>query len=188
MPTPMRPRKQSSPFTLNAPPISSPMGPAIATYRAVRRYARTERRAAMMFVMPPSNYLWRRPFLVRRSAMRAGGRFVGHLRCASLAARRSRYRGHYGLRRRRLRGRGTGHRALRVAGLGHEALFELHVDALFDGRRRGLHHLGDLRDDQRLRAIEHALLAEREALALGEERQALEHIGHVVDRAGAHLV
>ena len=39
-----------------------------------------------------------------------------------------------------------------------------------------------------LRPIEHSLLAERQALGLAQERQALEHVGHVVDRAGPHLV
>ena len=62
------------------------------------------------------------------------------------------------------------------------------IDAPFDGRRRFAHHFGDFRDDEELGAIEHALLAEREALRLGEEREALEHVGHFVDRAAAHLV
>ena len=48
--------------------------------------------------------------------------------------------------------------------------------------------LGDFRDDEELRAIEHALLAEREVLGLGQERQALEHFDDVVDGAGAHPI
>ena len=78
--------------------------------------------------------------------------------------------------------------ALRRSRLHHEAALERLLDAILDFDHRQPHHLGDLRDDQRLGAIEHALLAERKALRLGEKRQALEHIGHVVDGAGAHLV
>ena len=97
-----------------------------------------------------------------------------------------------GHRRSRLgRLRDLGGRAVvraRIARLDHEALLERCVDALFDVVRLLAHHFGDFGDDQRLGAIEHALLAEREALRLAQERQALEHIGHVVDGAGAHLV
>src|SRR5262249_23807436 len=49
-------------------------------------------------------------------------------------------------------------------------------------------HLGNFRDDEELRAIEHPLLAKREALRLGEERQTLEDVSDVVDRPAAHLV
>ena len=78
--------------------------------------------------------------------------------------------------------------ARHVARLDHEALLERAIDLGLDLERLLAHHLGHLRDDQRLGAIEHPLLAERQALRLAEERQALEHVGHVVDRAGPHLV
>jgi len=67
-------------------------------------------------------------------------------------------------------------------------VLERAIDAPFDGRSGFAHHLGDFRDDKELRAIQHALLAERQALRLGEEREALEHVGDFVDRAAAHLV
>ena len=86
--------------------------------------------------------------------------------------------------RHRLDDLGAGRRAR----LGREAALERAVDAAFDRERRFAHHFGHFRDDEELGAIEHALLAEREALRLGEERQALEHVGHFVDRAAAHLV
>src|SRR5205085_3378658 len=41
---------------------------------------------------------------------------------------------------------------------------------------------------EELGASEHALLAEREVLRLGEERQAFQHFDDVVDGAGAHPV
>ena len=83
--------------------------------------------------------------------------------------------------------RGVAARWLR-ARLHHEAALERLLDAVFDVGHGHAHDLGHFRDDERLGAIEHALFAEREALGLRQERQALEHVGHVVDRAGAHLV
>src|SRR4029077_18067455 len=50
------------------------------------------------------------------------------------------------------------------------------------------HGLGTLRDDEELGAIEHPLLAERQALRFREEGQAFQHIGDLIDRAAAHLV
>src|SRR3954451_4742376 len=76
----------------------------------------------------------------------------------------------------------------RGASLRGEAALEGTVDPPFDGRRCFAHHFRDFRDDEELRAIEHPLLAEREALRLREEREALEDVGYVVDRTAAHLV
>src|SRR5438552_3599118 len=67
-------------------------------------------------------------------------------------------------------------------------MYSTRVHPRLDGRRRLTHHLRHFRDDQELRPIEHALLAEREAFRLGEEREALEDVGDFVDRAAAHLV
>ena len=83
-----------------------------------------------------------------------------------------------------VRDRGSGDRAR----LDHEALLEREIDLLLDLERLFAHDLGHLRDDERLGAIQHALLAERQALGLAQERQALEHVRHVVDGAGPHLV
>ena len=62
------------------------------------------------------------------------------------------------------------------------------IDLLFDHRGAFARHLGDLRDDQELRAVEHALFPEREILRAGEKGEALEDFDHVVDRARAHPV
>src|SRR2546421_13079083 len=78
--------------------------------------------------------------------------------------------------------------ARHVARLDDEALLERLVDPLFDGNGFLADNLGDFGDDQRPGAIEHPLLAERQALRLDQEGEALEHVGHVVDRARAHLV
>ena len=69
-----------------------------------------------------------------------------------------------------------------------EAALERRVDAGLDGHGGFTHDFRDFRDDEELGAIEHALFAEREALRLREEGEALEHISHVVDGAAAHLV
>src|SRR5438034_7350365 len=114
----------------------------------------------------------------RASWLMAQGRW---LRRASRAARRRRGRDGAGRRLGNLRAR-------RRARLRQKAALERAIDAAFDRRRRFAHHFGDFRDDEELGAIEHALLAEREALRLGEERQALEDVGDFVDRAAAHLV
>ncbi len=79
-------------------------------------------------------------------------------------------------------------RSDRGARLHREAALERPVHAAFDVRGRQAHDFRDFRDDQELRAIEHALLAERQALRLREEREALEHVRDFVDRAAAHLV
>src|ERR1051325_4422234 len=88
----------------------------------------------------------------------------------------------------RLRNLRAGRRARHVLGLDDEALLERLVAALLARPRLFANALGNLGNDQRLGAIQHALLAEREALGLAQERQALQHVGHFVDRAGAHLV
>src|SRR6478672_7901578 len=72
----------------------------------------------------------------------------------------------------------------RGAGLGHEAALEGLSHAAFDVVVRETHHFRDLGDDQEARAIEHALLTEREALRLRQEREALQHVRDVVDVAG----
>src|SRR5205085_6813130 len=56
-----------------------------------------------------------------------------------------------------------------VARLDHEAFLERRIDARFDIERLLSHDFRDFGDDQRLGAIEHPLLAEREALRLAEE-------------------
>jgi len=48
--------------------------------------------------------------------------------------------------------------------------------------------VGDLADDEVLGPLVHLLLTEREALALGDEPQVLEHFGDVGETAGLHLV
>ena len=83
---------------------------------------------------------------------------------------------------------GLGLRAVDVAHLRGEALLERPIDLLLDLERLLPHHFRHLGDDERLGAVEHPLLAERQALRLAEEREALEDVGHVVDRAGPHLV
>ena len=47
---------------------------------------------------------------------------------------------------------------------------------------------GNLGDHEELRAVEHALLAERQVLRTREERQALQHFDDVVDRPRAHPI
>ena len=96
-------------------------------------------------------------------------------------------RGRHGLGRYHL-GAGARFGALRVASFGDEAAVERLLDPFFDVARRHPHHLGHFRDDERLGAVEHPLLAEREALRLGQERETLEHVGHVGNRAAPHLV
>src|SRR5262249_30551936 len=98
------------------------------------------------------------------------------------AARRG--RGGRGARRRRL------HHlcARRRTRLRREAPRERAIDPRFDRRRRFAHDLGHFRDDQELPPVEHAMLAEREALRLRAQRQALEDVRDLVDRAAAHLV
>ena len=84
---------------------------------------------------------------------------------------------------------GLGRRGSRQGpNLGREALLQRLVDALLDLQRLGAHYLGDLGHNQRLGAIQHALLAEREALRPAQERQAFQHVRHVVDGARPHLV
>src|SRR4029453_16038865 len=70
---------------------------------------------------------------------------------------------------RRLGPRGRGCGSLLRARLCREAAFERLIDPALDIRGGEPHHFGDLRNDERFRAVEHALLAEREALRLGEE-------------------
>src|SRR6185437_6307592 len=86
------------------------------------------------------------------------------------------------------RARLGGLRARARARLHREAALERRIDALLHGDGRLAHHFGDFGDDQELRAIEHALFAERQALGPAEEREALEAVGDVVDRPAAHLV
>ena len=71
---------------------------------------------------------------------------------------------------------------------GAERLLEGLVDALLDRGARLVLDLGDLADEQELRALEHALLAERERLLAREEGEPLEDHGHLEEAAGAHLV
>src|SRR5215831_13296285 len=97
-------------------------------------------------------------------------------------------RGSSGRTWRYFRDLGTRRRGRRRASACREAALERMIDAAFDLRRGFAHHLGDFRDDEELRTIEHALLAEREALRLGEERQALQDVSDIVDRAAAHFV
>src|SRR6185436_18332975 len=66
-----------------------------------------------------------------------------------------------------------------VEGVLHQLLRLALVDAL---------DVGDLADDEVLGPLVHLLLAEREALALRDETQVLEHLGHVGETAGLHLV
>src|SRR2546430_4710298 len=73
-------------------------------------------------------------------------------------------------------------------GLHHEALLERSIDLGFDLERLLTHHFRYLGNDQCLGAVEHPLLAKRQTLRLAEERQALEHVGHVVNGSGPHLV
>src|SRR5262245_57078517 len=87
----------------------------------------------------------------------------------------------------RRRGLG-GLRASDGTGLRREAALERAVDLLLDRIALLARHLGDLRDDEELRAVQHALLAERQVLRARQERQALEHFDDVVDRTGAHPV
>src|SRR5829696_3967527 len=85
------------------------------------------------------------------------------------------------------RRRGLGRLGARDRAILHrETTLESTIDLFFDQGRAFAGHLGDLRDDQELRAVEHALLAEGEVLRTCEERQALENFDNVVDRAGAH--
>ncbi len=74
------------------------------------------------------------------------------------------------------------------ASLCREAALQGGVDAGFNRGRRFAHHFGHFRDDEELRPIEHPLLAERQALGLREEREALQHIRDLEDRAAPHLV
>src|SRR5215472_14321715 len=105
------------------------------------------------------------------------------LRGASRAPRRS-----SGRTRRHLGDLRTCRRSCRRPSARRKAALERPIDAPFDLRRCFAHDLGDFRDDEELRTIEHALLAEREALRLGEERQALQDVSDIVDRAAAHFV
>ncbi len=86
--------------------------------------------------------------------------------------------------RRGLGGLGARNRAV----LHREATLESAVDLLFDESRALARHLGDLRDDEEFRAVQHPLLAEGQVLRPCEERQALEHFDNVIDGAGAHPV
>src|SRR6266850_4440987 len=65
--------------------------------------------------------------------------------------------------------------ARHVARLDDETLLQRLVDTLLDGEGFLADNLGDFGDDQRLGAIEHPLLAERQALRLAQEGEALEH-------------
>src|SRR5262245_15622400 len=71
-------------------------------------------------------------------------------------------------RSRRLGGLGARDRSI----LHREAALEGAIDLLFHRFVLLARHLGDLGDDEELRAIEHALLAEREVLRAGQEGQA----------------
>src|SRR5262249_4802014 len=104
----------------------------------------------------------------------------GSLRSASRTPRRG--------ARGRTRGDLRNLRASRGARAIREAALEGGIHAPLDVVRGQTHHLGDLRDDQELRAIEHALLAEREALRLRQEREVLEDVRDVVNRTAPHLV
>src|SRR5215467_863724 len=120
------------------------------------------------------------------TAVRCDGRSIEagdsgrSLRRSSGASRRGRRGG----ARRHLGDLGTGGRARAV----RKAAFERGIHPSLDVDRGQTHDLGGLRDDQELRAIEHPLLAEREALRLRQEREVLEDVRNVVDRAAAHLV
>ena len=74
------------------------------------------------------------------------------------------------------------------ARLGDERAVERAIDARLDGDLAFLEHFGNLRDHEEPGAVEHPLLAERQVLRLAQERQALEHVGHVVDRPATHLL
>src|SRR5262249_40912427 len=101
-----------------------------------------------------------------------------------LARARSRPARGHARRRRRLRGLRAGDRPR----LRREAALERRVDLLFDHLGFLARDLGNLRDDEELRAIEHPLLAEREVLGAREERQAFEYLDDVVDGTRAHPV
>src|SRR3954468_15031991 len=73
-------------------------------------------------------------------------------------------------------------------GLGVEAALERALDLRLDEVGLFARHCGNLGNDEELRAVEHALFAEREVLGTGEEGQALEDFDDVVDRAGPHPV
>ncbi len=74
------------------------------------------------------------------------------------------------------------------ARLGDERAVERAIDARLDGHLAFLEHFGNLRHHQEPGAIEHPLLAEGQVLRLAQQREALEHVGHVVDRPAAHLL
>src|SRR5262245_43957475 len=81
------------------------------------------------------------------------------------------------------------HRALgRLLCDGAERLLECLVDPFLDRRARLVLGFGDLAHEQELRALQHALLAERERLAPRQVREPLQHHGHLEEAARAHLV
>src|SRR5262249_37711168 len=114
-----------------------------------------------------------------RVAKKVEATWTNELRCAggrSAGRRNDRYRLHrHSLDR--LGDLGPRRGARHVPRLDDKAPFERLINALFDGKRFFANDLGNLGDDQRLGAIQHPLLAEREALRLAEECQALEHVG-----------
>src|SRR3954453_19750993 len=72
--------------------------------------------------------------------------------------------------------------------LGGEAALEGAIHLFLDGFRFLVRHFRDFRNDQELRAIEHALLSERQVLRARQEGEALQYIDHVVDRSGPHAI
>jgi hypothetical protein len=89
-----------------------------------------------------------------------------------------------GRNRRGLDGLGARHRAI----LHREAALERPFHLLFNLPRDFVGHFRDLGNDEKFRAIEHALFAEGEVLRTRQERQALEHLDDVVDGARAHPI
>src|SRR5258708_33617120 len=69
-----------------------------------------------------------------------------------------------------------------------ERLVQRLVDALLDRRLRLALHLGDLAHEEELGSVEHALFAERKRLLAGQEGQALEDHGDLVEAPRPHLV